>query len=74
MGQSSSDFGYFVGGLGLMSTAISLAFFSRSYLPSNQMKILDELLRETRQIYEKSVEADLLPSNLQRALGERLTE
>jgi len=62
-----------IGGLALMSTAISLTLFSRSYLPSSQIKILDEVLRETRQIYDQSVAEELLPGISKAELGEKLT-
>ena len=74
MSHESRDFSYFLGGLALMSTLISLLLCSRSYLPSIQMKILDELLQETKQIYETSEAEDLIPSNLKVHFGARLTE
>ena len=52
-----------MGGVALMSTVASLTLYSRTYLPEPQMKILEELLQETRQIYEKSDAEDLLPSD-----------
>jgi len=73
MSQASNDFGYFIGGLALMSTITSLALCSRSYLLVSQMKILDNLLQETRQIYEKSDAEDLLPSDSKLSFASRLT-
>ena len=74
MSQASNDFSYFVGGLALMSTALSLALFSSSYLPSNQMKILDGMVQETRQIYDNSAAEDLLPGGYKVDFEERLIQ
>ena len=63
MTAASQDLSYFLGGLALMSTVTSLGLYSRSYLPNAQIKILDELLHETRQIYEKSDAEDLIPND-----------
>ena len=72
MSQASTDFSYFLGGLAVMSTIFSLAYGLQSYMPSNQMKILDELLLDTRQIYDKSLAGGFLPEDLKDDLGERL--
>ena len=56
-----------------MGTVTSLVLYTHSYLPNSQMKILDELLGETRKIYEKSVAEDLLQGQLKSELGETLT-
>lgn len=74
MGQGSTDLSYFLGGLALMTTAISVVLYSQSYLPSRQIKILDEILQETRRIYDKSAAEDLLPSKIQGNLEARLTQ
>ena len=73
MSQHSNEFSYFLGGLALMTTIVSLVLYTRTYLPSTQLKILDELLQETRQIYEKSDAEDLLPTNLKVDYSVRLT-
>ena len=57
-----------------MSAVVSLTLCSRFYLPSSQMKILDELLQETRQIYEKSDAEDLLPTHFKADFIEKLLE
>jgi hypothetical protein len=62
MGGESTNFSFFLGGLTLMSAVISIILYSRSYLPTNQLKLLDELLRETREIYDKSIAQDLIPN------------
>jgi len=38
------------------------------------MKLLDELLQETRQIYDNSLSEDLIPDNLKLHLGEKLMQ
>ena len=63
MTAASQDLSYFLGGLALMSAVTSLGLYSRSYLPNAQIKILDELLHETGQIYEKSDAEDLIPND-----------
>lgn len=63
---SANLFSYCVGGLALLSTIISIVLFYRSYLPSVQMKLLDELLNETKAIFHK-VDADgMLPTEASR--------
>ena len=57
-----------------MTTLVSLTLYSRTYLPGSQMKILDELLQETRQIYEKSDAEDLLPTHFKADFIEKLLE
>ena len=74
MGQESTNFSYFLGGLALMSTVVSLMLCSSFYLPSSQMKILDELLQETRKIYDNSLSEDLIPDNLKVLFGEQLLQ
>lgn len=54
MDTSESIFSYFVGGLALVSAIISTILYYRIYLPEAQIKILDDLLRETKDIYKKA--------------------
>lgn len=61
MDQSSNLFSYCIGGFALISTLASITIFSRGYLPAAQMKILTELLDETKMIYEKAEAEQLLP-------------
>jgi len=73
MSQQPNEFSYSLGGLALMTTVVSLVLYTRTYLPSTQMRILDELLQETRQIYERSDAEDLLPTDLKVDYSVRLT-
>ena len=59
--KSSILFDYFVGGLALFSAIMSIAIFAHAYLPGVQMKILDELLDESKGIYESVQVGGLLP-------------
>lgn len=61
MDVSSNIFSYFVGGLALISTITSVLLYCRVYLPSAQMKVLEELLTETKVIYDKANLEGLLP-------------
>jgi hypothetical protein len=58
-------FNYYVGGLALVSTVVSIVLQARTYLPAPQMVILDGLLCETRQIYDKCNADGLLSDNFQ---------
>lgn len=60
--SASSHFSFVAGVLGFAITIISAAACCRTYLPGTQMKILDELLKETRTIYEKADADGLFPS------------
>jgi hypothetical protein len=55
-----SIFSYCVGALALISTVSSVLFFCKLYLPASQLKYLDELLLETREIYRKASDEMLL--------------
>lgn len=67
-------FNYFVGGLALISAAISAMLYCRAYLPGAQLKILDELLQETRVICDKSYNDGFLPEDLRKGFEEELAE
>lgn len=74
MDQSSNLFSYCVGGFALFSTLVSVAMFSRGYLPTAQMKILTEILDETKSIYDKAEAEQLLPDEqFRRAVKKKLT-
>ncbi|KIK04126.1 hypothetical protein K443DRAFT_93835 [Laccaria amethystina LaAM-08-1] len=60
--SASNHFNFVAGVLGFAITIISAAACCRTYLPGAQMKILDELLKETRTIYEKADADGLFPS------------
>jgi hypothetical protein len=60
MGMPENSFSYFIGGLALLSTTFSMLFFCRLYLPETRLKILDELLVETKEIHRKTNEEGLL--------------
>lgn len=74
MDKQSDIFNYYVGGMALFSTVISAALFSRMYLPGAQLRVLDELLRETRNIYEKSSADGLLSSGFCQDFEEKLIQ
>ena len=58
-----------------MSTIASIALFLRGYLPSAQIKVLDELFLETYSIFEKAIEDGLLPDETFRiAVRHKLAE
>ena len=59
---SASQFGFIAGVLGFVMAVTSASAWCRAYFPSVQMKILDDLLRETQQIYEQADAEDLFPS------------
>jgi len=60
MDPAQDIFSYCVGGLALVSTIISVLSYCRLYLPTTQLKLLDELLVETKDIYRKAGEEMLL--------------
>ena len=60
--NAANHFNFVVGILGFAITVASTALCCRAYLPATQMKVLDELLKETRTIYEKAEADDLFPS------------
>lgn len=59
----ANNFNFIAGVLGFIVTVASTALCCRAYLPGAQMKILDELLKETRSIHEKADVEDLFPSD-----------
>ena len=61
--NSANLFNFVVGVFGFIATITSTALCCRAYLPGAQMKILDELLQETRTIYEKADADGLFPSD-----------
>ncbi|GLB34248.1 hypothetical protein LshimejAT787_0111320 [Lyophyllum shimeji] len=63
---SESIFNYFVGGLALLSTVLSMLIYLNVYLPGPRMKAFDDLLAETKAIYEKAREEDLLSPEMSR--------
>lgn len=67
-------FNYYIGGLTLISAMVSIALYSRTYLAGTQIKVLDELLQETRIIYEKSCTDGLLPPDYSRDVGAKLSQ
>lgn len=60
MDQSSNIFSYCVGAFALISTITSVSFYCQLYLPTSQLKQLDELLLETKRIYLKANDERLL--------------
>jgi hypothetical protein len=64
MGTAETAFSYCVGGLALISTISSMLFYCRLYLPTTQLRLLDEILVETKDIYRKASEGGLLPSKV----------
>lgn len=59
---SANHFSFIAGVLGFVMAVTSASAWCRAYFPSVQMKILDDLLRETRQIYEQADTENLFPS------------
>lgn len=62
--SASNIFSFCLGGLALISAITSTVLYYRAFLPNAQMKILDDLLRETQGIYDKAEAEDLLPGAL----------
>lgn len=71
---SEDIFNYYIGGLTLISTMVSIALYCRTYLAGAQIKVLDELLQETRVIYEKSSADGLLSMEYRREMDFKLTQ
>lgn len=63
---AETTFNYFVGGLALLSTLFSMLLYINTYLPGPQMKVFDELLMETKTIFEKAIAETLLPPEMAR--------
>lgn len=61
MCSSTNTFDYFIGGLGLISTLASIFLYYSRYLPGTQIKLLNELLSETKEIYQSACANGLLP-------------
>ncbi|GLB34244.1 hypothetical protein LshimejAT787_0111280 [Lyophyllum shimeji] len=61
---AESTFNYFVGGLALLSTLFSMLVYLNVYLPGPRMKAIDEILAETKNIYEKAATEGLLPPGM----------
>lgn len=51
-----------LGGLALVSTVSSVLFYCRLYLPSTQLRLLDDLQGETKNMYQKANDERLLPN------------
>ena len=59
---SASHFNFMAGVLGFVIAVTSASACCRTCFPSVQMKILDDLLGETHQIYEQADAEHLFPS------------
>lgn len=62
MDSSENIFSFFVGALALISAMLSTISYYRTYLPGAQIKVFDELLKETKDIYDKANADGLLES------------
>lgn len=71
---AESTFNFFVGGLALLSTVFSMLVYLNSYLPAPRMKLFDELLVETKSIYEKASAEGLLPPDMSIEAQDRLLQ
>ena len=69
----STIFSYCVGALALISTITSVLFYCQLYLPASQLKHLDELLLETKEIYRKAIDERLLLPEVSSDAQRRLT-
>ena len=69
---SASHFGFIAGVLGFVLAVTSASTFCRGCFPSVQMKILDELLRETQQLYEQADAEKLFPSDFFRKISKSM--
>ncbi|KAF8978281.1 hypothetical protein BDQ17DRAFT_1383067 [Cyathus striatus] len=65
---SEDIFNYAVGVLAIASALVSIALCSRSYLPGAQMKALDEVVNEIKDMYIKAQADGVLPREPQRSL------
>jgi hypothetical protein len=66
----SNVFGLVVGGISLLSLVIAVC---RPHLPSNKIKILENLLHETEDTFRDAVEAGLLVDEFIERTKDRLT-
>ena len=69
---SASHFGFIAGVLGFVLAVTTASACCRSCFPSVQMKILDELLRETQQLYEQADAEKLFPSDFFRKISKSM--
>ena len=69
---SATHFGVIAGVLGFVLAVTSASACCRGWFPSVQIKILDELLRETRQIYEQADAENLFPSDFFRKISKSM--
>lgn len=71
MDQSANDkFSFYLGILAVVSAAVSSVLFLKTYLPGAQLKLLNEVLTETHEIFEKALADDLLPSEAYKSKAE----
>ena len=69
---SASHFNFIAGVLGFVIAVASASAWGCACFPSVQMKILDDLLRETRQIYEQADAENLFPSEKFRKISKSM--
>ena len=69
---SASHFNFIAGVLGFVIAITSASAWCRACFPSIQMKILDDLLRETRQIYQQADTENLFPSEIFRKISKSM--
>ncbi|KAF8978553.1 hypothetical protein BDQ17DRAFT_1338711 [Cyathus striatus] len=63
--MSSQDaFNYAIGVLACLSALVSVVLYYQTYLPITQMKALDELLNDTRNLYMRAKEDGVLPHGI----------
>jgi hypothetical protein len=62
MAQADNIFSYCVGTLALITTITSVLLYCRQYyLPTSQLRLLDDILSETKNIYHRTYGEGLLP-------------
>jgi len=69
---SASHFSFIAGVLGFVMAVTSASAWCRAYFPSVQMKILDDLLKETQEIYEQAETENLFPSEIFRKISKSM--
>jgi len=69
---SASHFSFIAGVLGFVIAVTSTSAWCRACFPSVQMKILDDLLRETQKIYEQADAENLFPSEKFRKISKSM--
>jgi hypothetical protein len=73
--DTANLFSYCVGGLALVSSIVSVVIFYRSYLPGVQIRLLDDVLQETKQIFQATEADGLFPTPVfQLTVQEQLTK